>query len=463
MDEITPLAQRKALAQQHSQALAAGRRRNRRHAARLRLLHLWGRRYPKTTPAAPPQRILVIRPDHLGDLLFATPALHLLRASLPHAHIAALVGPWGETVLAGNADIDAILTCPFPGFTRQPKSSPLAPYRLLQQEAQRLAAERFDLALVLRFDHWWGAWLAAAAGIARRLGYDIAEVQPFLTQAIPYVPGRHEVVQNLALALAAGEGDRLAGSDKRLTVNGEWFMANGQRSAVDDRRSAGSGERLAGGKAKIDSDWRLRFAVTADDEAGAVALLPATDRPVVAIHPGSGASVKRWRPAAWAELASWLAVEHGAQVVFTGSSGESDLIDPVLALLSAGPALPAAPISLAGQTSLGMLAAVYRRCALAIGPDSGPLHLAVAAGAPTIHLYGPVDRRTFGPWGDAQRHAVITSDWACVPCNRLDWPDRALSEHGCVRDIGVEQVLSKAVQLLQLSGRPAQALAQNSA
>jgi heptosyltransferase-2/heptosyltransferase-3 len=333
----------------------------------------------------------------------------------------------------------------------------------LQQETQRLAAERFDLALILRFDHWWGAWLAAAAGIPQRLGYAIAEVQPFLTRAIPYVPGRHEVVQNLALALAAGEGDWLAGSEKRLTVIGEWFMANGKRLAAGGRWPTGSGERLAGGKAEIDSDWRLRFAVTADDEAGAAALLPAADRPVVAIHPGSGAAVKRWRPAAWAELAGRLAAEQGAQVIFTGSAGEAGLIDPALALLAAGPSLPAPPISLAGQTSLGVLAAVYRRCALAIGPDSGPLHLAVAAGAPTVHLYGPVDRRTFGPWGDSRRHVVVTSDWGCMPCNRLDWPDAALGEHGCVRDIAVEQVLAQAVQLLQLRSAPEQAPAQDSA
>ncbi len=338
------------------------------------------------------------------------------------------MGPWGEAVLAGNADIDAILTCPFPGFTRQPKDSPLEPYRQLRSEARRLAAMQFDLALVLRFDHWWGAWLAAAAGIRQRVGYDVAEVQPFLTRAIHYVPGRHEVVQNLALALAAGEGELLA-------VNGERLSAIGERLAANN----------PGGQ---DGDWGLRFTVTTDDEARAVALLPATDRPVVAIHSGSGAAVKRWRPAAWAELAGRLAVEHGAQVIFTGSAGEAELIEPVLALLAAGPALPVPPTSLAGQTSLGVLAAIYRRCALVVGPDSGPLHLAVAAGAPTVHLYGPVDRRTFGPWGDPQRHAVVTSNWACVPCNRLDWPDRALGEHGCVRDIGVEQVLAAAARLL---------------
>ncbi len=429
MHEITPEAQRQALALQHRQSLANAPQRSRRQAARLHLLQLWGQRYPKAAPAAP-QRILVIRPDHLGDLLFATPALHLLRASFPDAHMAALVGPWGEAVLAGNPDLDQTIPCPFPGFARQPKGSPLEPYRLLRREARRLAAMQFDLALVLRFDHWWGGWLAAAAGIPQRLGYAIAEVQPFLTRAIPYVRGRHEVVQNLALALAAGEGER--------------SMVNGMRSMV-------SGERLRGSKAEIDSDWRLRFAMTAEDEARAAALLPPTDRPVVAIHPGSGAAVKRWRAAAWAELAGRLAVEHGAQVIFTGSAGEAELIDPVLALLAGGQAVPPAAISLAGQTSLGGLAAVYRRCALVIGPDSGPLHLAVAAGTPTVHLYGPVDR-TFGPWGDPQQHVVVTSDWGCIPCNRLDWPDSALPEHGCVRDIGVEQVLAAARKQIAASG-----------
>lgn len=421
MTDLPAAAERSLLAEKHRWAALAAARPSPRQRVRLHVLRLWGKRHraPAAPPLPPSPRILVVRPDHLGDLLFTTPALHLLRAQFPTAHVTALVGPWGEAVLAGNPDLNEILTCPFPGFTRQPKSHPLAPYRLLRAEAQRLAGLNFDLALVLRFDHWWGAWLAAAGGIPQRLGYAIAEVQPFLTRAIPYVRGRHEVVQNLALALAAGG---------RLAVNGERLAVSGGDS--------------------FDSDWRLRFAVTAEDDAAAAGLLPVTERPLVAIHPGSGAAVKRWRAAAWAELTRRLAEEHGAQVVFTGSAGEAELIDPVLALLAAGPTLPAPAISLAGRTSLGVLAAVYRRCALVIGPDSGPLHLAVAVAVPTVHLYGPVDRRTFGPWGDPQRHAVVTSDWACIACNRLDWPESALAEHGCLRDIAVERVLAAARQQL---------------
>ena len=419
MESVTPEARRAELARKHSEAQARRGGRSMRERARLRMLQWRARQYARGAVASedPPQRLLVIRPDHLGDLLFTTPALHLLRSQFPQAHITALIGPWGEAVLAGNPDVDEILTLPFPGFTREPKGRALAPYALLQEEAQRLAAGRFDLALILRFDHWWGAWLAAAAGIPRRIGYDIDEVRPFLTQAEPYLRGRHEVVQNLGLVMAA------AGVD-------------GKNFAIGDQQA--------------DDGWALRFGVSAEDAAAAEQLLTplAGGRRLVAIHPGSGAAVKRWRTEAWAELARRLSVDQGVQVVFTGSAGEAELIDPILDAMRSGGSLPAPAVSLAGQTGLGTLAAVYRRCSLVIGPDSGPLHLAVAVGTPTVHLYGPVDRRTFGPWGSPQRHRVVTSNWACIPCNRLDWPGNSLNEHGCVHDIALEQVLVEAITVL---------------
>ena len=245
---------------------------------------------------------------------------------------------------------------------------------------------------------------------------------PLATRELLYTAitrGRHEVVQNLGLVMAA------AG------VNGK---------------------NIASGDRQADEGWALRFGISAEDAAAAEELLPplAGGRRLVAIHPGSGAAVKRWRTEAWAELTRRLSVDQGVQVLFTGSAGEAELIDPILDAMRGGGSLPAPAISLAGQTGLSTLAAVYRRCSLVIGPDSGPLHLAVAVGTPTVHLYGPVDRRTFGPWGSPQRHRVVTSNWACISCNRLDWPGSSLDEHGCVRDVAVEQVLTQAITLLSV-------------
>lgn len=407
MTPIPPPAERAALAEKHRQELARTAGGTRREQIRLALLRLAGRRSgARRSPSdSPPRRVLVIRPDHLGDLLFATPALHVLRTRFPDARIAALVGPWGAPVLTHNPDIDELLTCPFPGFTRQPKGHPLAPYRLLRNEARRLADLSFDLAFVLRFDHWWGAWLAAEAGIPERIGYDLPVTRPFLTTALPYVAGRHEVTQNLALVR---QGTQPASEEEATGSNPLRFVVPAEAEATV--------EKLARG-------WK-------------------PGRPLVAIHPGSGAAVKRWRTEAWIGLARALISERGAQVVFTGSAGEAELIEPVLAALRAEEGLADVVHSLAGRTDLATLAAIYRRCASVIGPDSGPLHLAVAAGTPTIHLYGPVDRRAFGPWGDPARHVVVTSDWPCIACNRLDWPDAALAEHGCVRDIEMSDVLA---------------------
>ncbi|MBA3531241.1 MAG: glycosyltransferase family 9 protein, partial [Ardenticatenales bacterium] len=75
-----------------------------------------------------PKRILLIRPDHLGDVLFLTPALHALRQGRPDARLTALVGPWATGVLTNNPDLDEVETLPFPWFDRQPKVGALDPY-----------------------------------------------------------------------------------------------------------------------------------------------------------------------------------------------------------------------------------------------------------------------------------------------------------------------------------------------
>ncbi|KPV51635.1 hypothetical protein SE17_20080, partial [Kouleothrix aurantiaca] len=84
----------------------------------LRLLALGARPFVRR-PAPTLRRVIYLKPDHLGDLLLATPVLAALRAQLPDAQITALVGPWASMMLARNPDIGTVQTCPFPGFERQ--------------------------------------------------------------------------------------------------------------------------------------------------------------------------------------------------------------------------------------------------------------------------------------------------------------------------------------------------------
>lgn len=387
---------------------------SRRERSRLKLLQCWGAATRLLSGAQAPSlptnpRVLVIRPDHLGDLLLTAPAIRLLRAALPDAHITALVGPWGAGIVQRYPEIDAIRACPFPGFTRQPKGSALAPYGLLVREAIALRGA-YDLAIVLRFDHWWGAWLAQAAGIPHRWGYAIPECAPFLTTAIPYEPGHHEVAQSLGLIE--------------------------------------QGCQQAGIPLPIDVPTSLHYTVRSEEEQAVTALLSQHGleghRPLIAIHPGAGAPVKLWPASRYAKIADALISSLKAAILITGSRDELDLAWQVAAHMRHDATV------LAGETSLGQLAALLARCDLVIGSDSGPLHLAVAVGAPTLHMYGPVDPALFGPWapGDETRHLALTSPRHCVPCNRLDYDLDELTDHPCMAEIEVETVLDALASII---------------
>ncbi len=356
----------------------------------------------RTSPPTEPRKILIVRPDHLGDLLFATPALARLRERYPDAEIVGMVGPWGEAVWRRLPDLDRVITCPFPGFTRRPKGSPLAPYRLLVHCAGSIRAEGFDTALILRFDHWWGAMLAALAGIPRRRGYALPDVLPFLTEPMPYHPGRHEVVQNWALVEGTPDVDPADIGPLRFPV-------------PDDALSR------------------------ADDLLAAEGVAPG--EPIAVVHPGSGAPVKLWETGKWATLVDRLPGDF--RPVLTGGGGEMALAEEI-----AGRSRRRIAV-VAGKTDLDTLAAILARAVLAVGPDSGPIHLAAAVGTPTVALYGPADPALFGPWGPPGLHQVVMSDWPCAPCGRLDFSPKELPEHRCVRDISVERVFRAVEKALK--------------
>ena len=357
--------------------------------------------------ALPPSpHILVIRPDHLGDLLFSTPALRILRRRFPDAHISALIGPWGVPALRDCPHINDIITLPFPGFTKQAKPSPWQPYALLHRWARQLQG-RYDLAVVLRFDHWWGALLAYLARIPQRVGYNVPEVAPFLSHAASHIAGRHQVLQNLRLF--------------------DWDEVNAHPSGSIHHEAT-------------PLDCPLEFHIPEQAVAWVKKLL-SHSRPI-AIHPGAGAAIKLWRVDGWVAVADALSRETDSQIILTGTQAEHPLCVEIAAKMESE------PLVLAGETTLDQLAAVLSKCRLVLGLDSGPLHLAVATGTTTVHLYGPVDAEIFGPWGSKERHRVLVSGWPCIPCNRLDYGPNELANHPCVREISTDAVLTAAHQTL---------------
>jgi predicted lipopolysaccharide heptosyltransferase III len=340
------------------------------------------------------ERVLVIKPDHLGDVLLLTPALRALRQQLPQAHITLLVGPWSRAVVAHNPDIDTLQTCSFPGFARRAKTSASEPYRVLLQTGWLLRSGRYDAAIIARDDHWWGALLAILAGVPVRLGYKMPKVVPFLTHALPHDATTHVTQQTLDL-VGALTGTPVA-------------TRPALRSPVTH----------------ADRDWAACWLA----EQGFA------DQPVAAIHPGTSGHAKLWLTPRWATIADTLH-GRGMRVLLTGGPGEAGLVEQIAAQMQQ------APLMLAGTASVGQLAAVYERCSVVLGVDSGPLHLAASVGTPTVVLFGPSNPRRYGPWGDETRHHVLRSGLWCSPCNNLERCPRGTAPSECMTLISTDQVL----------------------
>jgi heptosyltransferase-2/heptosyltransferase-3 len=306
------------------------------------------------------------------------------------------------------------------------------PYLMLVRYAMLLRAGRYNLAIVGRDDHWWGAALALLAGIPRRVGFAVPECRPFLTDALPWNPRDHVTAQGLALVEAAG---RPPTTDHRPPTNDE------QGATASKTRDA----RQISQFSILNSQFHARFDPTQDDLAWAEGWLAAQgiaaeDR-LVTLHPGTGGPAKLWRAERWAAVADALAAA-GARLLLTGGPGEESLVEEVAARMRAR------PLTLAGQTTVGQLAALLRRSALALGVDSGPLHLAAAQSVPTVHLYGPGDAGRFGPWGDPARHVVVRAALWCSPCGVFAACPRGLARPECMELIDTAAVVAQARRLL---------------
>ncbi len=361
-------------------------------------------------------RVLLIRPDHLGDLVLTTPVLDALKTHVPDAHITMMVGPWSSEVVARHSALDRLVTCPFPGFRRTTQGI-FEPYVQLFRVAQQVRRQNYDIAINLRPDFWWGAALIYLAAIPRRIGYAIHPGTPFFTQAEPFHTSEHATVSSL-----------------RLISTG--LQALG-RDALDEPFTP---ER-----------YPLVFVPTVEEQTRVAQRLQSadinSDVPLVVIHPGTGAAVKLWRTEAWTSTANTLTTTCSVRIILTGSPSERPMLEEIAQGMIPTPLLIT-------DATVGQLAAVLKRASMVLGVDNGPLHLAVAQGTPTLQIFGPTDSRIFGPWGPLQQHVVIPSTHRCptcpiIPCGRLDFRPDELSAHPCVRLVSEQQVQAASIALLQ--------------
>ena len=196
---------------------------------------------------------------------------------------------------------------------------------------------------------------------------------------------------------------------------------------------------------KLADDPPAPFLFTSPEtEAKADALLDHGKGPILAVAPAANWIGKTWPAERFALMAVQLMqkgqpFEKGRLLILGGP-------DDRRAAESLRRSLPRERwIDLTGQADLLTSYACLKRARLFVGNDSGLMHMAAAAGAPTLGLFGPSDDRLYGPWGEYTRVARGPRTFEQVKAKDPD-----LNQPVChMLDLKVEQVLDEAKALFE--------------
>lgn len=334
---------------------------------------------------------LVIRHRAGGDLLLTTPALRALRAGLPGARVTVVAARGMGALLEGNPDVDRVLE-----FDRRSLRSQAALY-------WTLARGGYDLVLDL-VSNPRTAFMTRLTRARIRAGYDIPGRRGAYTIRVPREP---------------------------ISPGGRPVLRYAPEAALDVIRALGLPTRgtalrfevAAGARGRID-DWLERSNAAP---------------PLLACLPTGSWPAKTWGPERFA--AAMDALAGSGTVLWLWGPGEKDRVESARALMR-HPSLIAPPT---GWQELG---ALLQRCALLVGNDSGPKHLAAALHVPTVTVYGPTNPATWHP--PAGPHRALEADGLeCLHCNANRCPLTGERHMRCMRDVTVERVVSAARDLIR--------------
>jgi ADP-heptose:LPS heptosyltransferase len=201
--------------------------------------------------------------------------------------------------------------------------------------------------------------------------------------------------------------------------------------------------RAIGAKA---ANASLELWLSSEDHAFAAKHLAATEGEVLlGIAPGAREKKRTWPLGNFVEVARWFQEQCHARIVVVGGPAEQTIGETIASQL--GPVV----VNLANRATLRQSAAVLSRCAVLVGNDSAPIHLAAAMQVPVVevschprsasraHYNSPA---WFGPWG--VKSAVLQPAQPLSPCN-----DGCVAQNAhCITQICIEEVKTAITRLL---------------
>ena len=357
------------------------------------------------------KNILIINTFGIGDVVFSTPMVKVLKKSIPDSRIDFMCNERCQYLMQNNRNIDSIIVFEKDRYREVFRRSKIKFVKEIFKLAKRIRNSKYDLAIDLSLGYQISLFLRFL-GVKKRIGFNYRNRGRFLTNKLDIngFNNKHVVESYLdilgLISINAGSGKNLELSLSPKFVNwADDFMYKNKLSA---RRLIGIAP--GGGKS-----W------------------------------GKYAIYRRWNPKNFGYVAKKLSEkERNFSFLLFGSGEEKDLcwaIEEKLGIKS---------INLCGELSLLQSIALIKKCELLLCNDGGILHIGVSQGIKTISIFGPVDDKTYGPYPSSDNHKVVKAESVkCRPCYK-SFKHKICETHDCLKKIDPDEVLRLAEESLGL-------------
>ncbi len=345
------------------------------------------------------KKLLIIKLDHLGDVVLSFPAISRLRQKFPEAEFTVLAGPWAREIFRKNPNIDKILTLDF--FDA---SSSKLPREIGKQGTDRLSEELsgmgFNLAIDLRRNEETRHFLKIC-GTDMTAGFDRSGKWS-LTFPLKY----WDEGENMALQLIRLVESLPAGPNYGAGILDGFF------------------------EKKIPGAVREFFETT-------------DASPLIGIHPEVGSHIRKWPEEYFGRLADLLVGRLSARLIFFGGSEAA----PVAERIISGMKTNGNVISAAGILTLEEFMSAVSFCDFFVGNVSGPMYFASAVGTPTLGIFsGVVSPQEWSPPG---MHVTVRLDVPCSKCDKSA-PEYCQYDLKCLRQLNPEHAYKAFMRLMAL-------------
>ena len=334
------------------------------------------------------KKILVFTTNWLGDALFLSPLIAVLKENFTQADLAVLLVPRVEEIFLNNPQVDKIIIYDEKGRQR----SLISRLRFIL----KLRKERFDAAFIIK-PSLSRTLILKYAGIKKIIGHDNPKSGWLLSVKVS-APNKilHKVDYFLTLLENLGL--------KIYRRKYKFFPADQDKLYIEELFS----------QKKISRNM-----------------------PLIVINPGANWIPKRWSADNFAELIKRIKQKLSLNIVITGKDTDRSLADEIIRKSAQD------VFNFTGETSLGQLGALMQKADIVVSADSGPMHIAAAVETRVIALFGPTSAAITGPY-PRENHIIIQKDVGCkIPCY-----DSSCQDYRCMKAISVDEVMEKVIGLL---------------